>query len=76
MPLPNALPERPHFDLIKGGSWGNGSYFVKDTITEKEVFRLSGKHAEPRRGQWDGRYLVTGYDNGDVLILDFQNLFL
>ena len=74
MPLPNTLPKRPHLDFICYGSWKSGPSFVKNTITGKEVFRLSGKYAEPSRAQWDGRYLVTGYHGGDVLILDFENL--
>ena len=74
MPLLNTLPERPHLDLINGGSQGVKPPVVKDTVTGKEVFSLSGKYAKPSCAEWDGRYLVTGYHDGDVLILDFENL--
>ena len=48
--------------------------WIKDTVTGKEVFRLSGRHAKPRAAQWDGQYLVAGYDSGEVLILDFYHM--
>ena len=74
MSLPNDLSERPHLNFINGYMWGNGPSCFKDTVTGKEVFRLTGKYAHPMSTQWDGRYLVTGYGDGDILILDFKNL--
>ena len=53
---------RPRLDFIGGPSqWTDGPCWIKDTITGKEVFRLSGRYAEPRDVQWDGQYLVAGY---------------
>jgi len=44
---------------------------MTDTATNKEVFWLYGGYAKPSAIRWDGRYLVAGYDSGEVLILDF-----
>ena len=49
---------------------------IQDTITGKVVFQLAGRFAKPIDSQWDGRYLVTGYRSGEVLILDFNNVHL
>ena len=43
---------------------------IEDTITGKEVFRLSSGYTRPNDAQWDGQYLVAGYDSGEVMILD------
>ena len=48
---------------------------VEDTATGKVVFWLSSeRHERPRVAQWDGRYLIAGYESGEVLILDFINM--
>ena len=64
-------PNRPHLDFI-GGIRKRRSFLpgIEDTITGKEIFRLPEKHARPTDAQWDGQYLVAGYDSGEVLILD------
>ena len=59
-----------HFD----GGFPSRPSRVEDTVTGKEVFRLHGKYASPARVQWDGRYLVAGYNAGEVLILDFIHM--
>ena len=33
---------------------------------------MSGEYSRPNDVQWDGQFLVAGYDSGEVLILDFQ----
>ena len=48
---------------------------IKDTITGKVIFQLFGRHAGPTVAQWDGQYLVAGYETGEVLILDFSHLY-
>ena len=70
-------PKRPHLDFI-GGIRKERSFLpgIENTFTGEEVFRLPGKHARPTNAQWDGRYLVAGYDSGEVLILDCNNLLL
>ena len=67
---------RPHLDLVGGPYWQTSdSCWIKDTITGKEVFQLSGRYAKPDDVQWDGQYLVAGYESGEVLILDFHNIY-
>jgi len=68
---------RPHLDFIGGSTWQTHApswIKIKDAVTGKEVFQLSGRYAKPRDVQWDGRYLVAGYQFGEVLILDFNHL--
>ena len=66
---------RPHLDFIGGARWHTrGPSWIKNTITGEEIFQLSGRYAKPRDVQWDGWYLVAGYDSGEVLILDFHDL--
>ena len=67
---------RPHLDFIGGASWQTKDpCWIKDTVTGKEVFRLSGRYAIPTDVQWDGQYLVAGYESGEVLILDFHDMY-
>jgi len=61
---------RPHLRLINFGE----QPMIEDSITGKEVFQLHGKYAKPSAIQWDGQYLVTGYESGEVLILDFSQM--
>ena len=64
---------RPHLDFVGGTKWQTGGpSWIKDTVTGKEVFQLSGTYAKPNDVQWNGRYLVAGYQSGEVLILDFH----
>ena len=66
--LSNMSTERPHLDFI-------GSYRIMDRVTGEEVFQLSGRYAYPTEVQWDGQYLIAGYESGEVLILDFCHLY-
>ena len=75
IPLFKETSSRSHLDFIDGSLWNNGPSFVKNTGLGKEVFRLSGKYAKPYSVQWDGQYLVAGYEDGEVLILDFKYLY-
>ena len=71
--LSNISTERPLLDFIGGTSWQTeGPSWVKNTATGKKIFHLSGEYAKPGEVQWDGKYLVAGYDSGKVLILDFH----
>ena len=66
---------RPHLDFVGGAHWQTGNKsWIKDIATGKEVFQLSGMYAKPNDVQWDGQYLVAGYESGEVLILDFYHL--
>jgi len=64
-------PNRPHLDFI-GGIRKQKTHLpgIEDTITGKEVFQLPSRYAGCVDAQWDGQYLVAGYDTGEVLILD------
>jgi len=70
-----ASSDRPHLDFIDVREWFNTSPVrVEDRVTGKEVFQLSGRYAEPTITQWDGQYLIAGYESGEVLILDFGHV--
>ena len=76
VPLPSTLSNRQHrLHFIHGAYKGDLSR-IMDTVTGKVVFQLSGRYADPRDMQWDGQYLVAGYFSGEVLILDFNYLYL
>jgi len=75
IPLSNMSTERPHLDFIGGDKWQtNGPCRIMDRVTGEEVFQLSGRYANPSEVRWDGQYLITGYQSGEVLILDFYHL--
>jgi len=67
--------DRPCLKLIDAREWSNVSPIkVEDSVTGKEVFHLCGRYANPYAIQWDGQYLIAGYDSGEVLILDFSHM--
>jgi len=77
LPLCNTSTERFHLDFIGGPSWQTGSLsWIKDMVTGKKVFQFSGRYGEFSDVQWDGQYLVAGYESGEVTILDFNDLVL
>jgi len=61
----------PHLDFI-GGIRMRRSLLpgIEDTVTKKVVLQLPARLARCSDGQWDGQYLVVGYDSGEVLILE------
>ena len=73
-PLSDPPFRKSHMDFVAGFEGINPSV-IKDTITGKEVFQLPGRYRWPTKAQWDGQYLVAGYKSGEVLILDFNNVF-
>jgi len=54
--------------------WDIGQSRIEDVVTGRVAFQLLGKFANPVDSQWDGRYLVAGYESGEVLILDFNHV--
>jgi len=74
--IPNTFPDRPHLNFIHGAEWkwSGGPSRVKDTVTGKDIFQLTGRYTEPNNVQWDGQYLVAGYSSGEVLILGFNHM--
>ena len=74
-PLSNTSSNRPRLELVDGHSWSSTSpNKVKDMVTGDEIFQLPRRYGNPLRIQWDGQYLVAGYDSGEVLILDFNQV--
>jgi WD40 repeat protein len=71
----NMSTNRPLLNFIVGAFWARNPFWVKNIVTGKEVFQLSGKYAWPQETQWDGQYLIAGYDSGEVLILDFHCMY-
>ena len=70
----NPSTGRPHLDFVGGARWQTENPpWIKDTATGKAVFQLGGIYVKPNDVQWDGQYLVAGYDSGEVLILDFYH---
>ena len=66
--------DRSHLNFIDVREWSRSSPVrVEDSVTGKVVLQLYGKYADPPAIQWDGRYLVAGYNSGEVLILDFND---
>ena len=65
---------RPLLEFIGGARWQTPGPF-QITISGKEVFQLSGRYARPRGVQWDGQYLIAGYESGELLILDFHHMY-
>ena len=75
VPLCKTLLERPHLDFIGSPPWwASGPPWIKDMVTGKKVFQLSGRYEKFSEVQWDGQYLAVGYESGEVLILDFNHL--
>ena len=62
----------PYFNSTK--LWDDDLSGIKDTVSGKVVFWLGGRFAKPVVSQWDGGYLVAGYQSGEVLILDFNHM--
>jgi WD40 repeat protein len=73
--LSGVLPVRPHLDFTGGvRRYKTNIPAIEDTVIGKVVFQMPAKLASPSDSQWDGQYLVAGYENGEVLILDFGNM--
>ena len=72
--LSNTPPD--NFHLTGTMWWDNSWYRIKDTVTGKVIFELSGRFANPTVVQCDGFYLAAGYHTGEVLILDLNYLSL
>ena len=68
-------PTRPHLDFVHGTKGRNTSpSMIKHTFTGEEVYRLPERYGRFTKVKWDGRYLITGYRSGEVLILDFEHM--
>ena len=74
VPLSNTPPNGPLLRFIGTRRQNTNPSRIENTLTGKEVFQLPGRYAKPEVARWDGRYLVAGYDSGEVLILDFIHM--
>ena len=78
VPLASTSLGKHHPDLINCTRhwriWGTDMPMIKDAVSGKEIFQLSGKYARPTRMWCDGHYLVAGYGSGEVLIMDFKHM--
>lgn len=73
--LSNASLNRPSLHFIDGTKEGTiHPPRIEEVVTGKEDFQLAGRHANSSVTQWDGQYLVAGYDSGEVFILDFIHM--
>ena len=72
VPLSNSSPNKPYLDINDGTeTWNVGVAKLKDAVSGRESFQLLGRYANPCAAQCDHRYLVAGYESGEVFILDF-----
>jgi hypothetical protein len=75
IPLSGVLPDKPFLDFFGGvRKYKTVLPGIVDTVTGQVVFQLPTGFMGPSDSQWDGQYLVAGYENGEVLILDFKNM--
>ena len=72
IPISGVITDGPRLELNQ--YWNPKRHRIRDRATGNEVFRLSGKYANPTATKWDGQYLVAGYESGEVLILDFNHI--
>ena len=75
--LSGVLPDGPRLYFIGGvRKYRRILPGIEDTVTGMRVFQPPTRLVTITDAQWDGRYLVAGYENGDMLILDFDNMSL
>ena len=73
IPLSNTAPD--YSDLELNIKWKHANpYRIKDSVTDNDIFQLSGRYANPTDAQWDGQHLVAGYWSGEVLVLGFTHM--
>ena len=68
-------PEVYRLDFVDPTKTQNaGLAKIRNTVTRELVFQLPQRYAKPTAVQWDGQYLIAGYQTGEVLILDFIHI--
>ena len=68
--LPGMSQNWPHLYFVDVRQWKSFIPGIQDTATKKVVFQLPGRLARCSDAQWNGQYLVAGYDSGEMLILE------
>ena len=61
---PVQLPNIPSSHSTGTKLWDTCKFRIGDIVTRKVVFQLGGRFAKPNDSQWDGQYLVAGYESG------------
>jgi len=64
----------PHLDFIGIRRYRSSLPGIQDTVTKKVVFQLPSRLTRCADAQWDGQFLVVGYDSGEVLILECNHV--
>ena len=70
--LPNIPLPHPNNTKL----WDISQSRIKDAVTGKVIFQLGGRYMNPVVSQWDCLYFTAGYESGEVVILDFNHMFL
>ena len=75
--LSNELLPSPCLYFIHTTTVGTTTYpsWVKDMVTGKDILQLPRRYGEPTAIHCDGQYLVAGYESGELLVLDFCQMF-
>ena len=73
---PIQLLDMPTLHLSGPMVWDISQSRLKNTVTGKMVFQMSGRFAKPIDVQCDGYHLAARYYTGEVLILEFDHEFL
>jgi len=73
---PVQLSDVPTFHLSDTMVWDISLSGIKDTVTRKVVFQLSGRFAKPVDVQCHGCLLFASYISGEVLVLDINHILL
>ena len=75
VPLSSSSPNKPRLDITDSTEAQNtGAAKIKNATSGRELFQLPGRFANPCAMQSDHRYLVAGYESGEVVILDFTRM--
>ena len=60
--------------IVKAYGCSYGFYVRIENKSTKKVFPLPDRYACAPVLQWDGQYVIAGYNSGEVLILDLNNM--
>ena len=73
---PVQLSDAPTFHLSDTMVWDISLSGIRDTVTGKVVFQLSGRFANPVDVQCHSCHLFAVYGSGEVLVLDINHILL
>ena len=71
--LSKITSDRLHSELV--AQFDDGVFEVRiEAQGNENVFPLPDRYKHPSALQWDGQYVIAGYQSGEVLILDLDNV--